>query len=957
MSNHAQWLIDLGGAAKGAAVDGLVLVRGYQRDGRPPEEIAMIEKAKTYGADAVFFEAERKGRPPVAQAFVFVSNGPEIDPAFGETHKRLWSWGGVPLIYRKTTGVVQLFRCAHKPDFVSATGNIICKPIKTLKLAATISSNDVWWNAEQLRNGTLWDDLDACKTLLSKRSAHKRLIDEVKNLYDELTAKGILPSHLRRKLLILSLLIAYLEEREVFKDGYLGLFLLGASKFFQVLADGEALVALLDALEKRFNGNIFSLDEADRELIRNSQELSLFAGFVEGREEKSGQLTFWQLYSFKDLPVELISHIYQLFVKDTDSSVYTPPFLVRLMLEESLSWERLDRLHQRGEVILDPSCGSGVFLVEAYKRLVLHWRSRNEWKRPSITVLKGLLKKVHGIDLEEGAVELAAFSLCLALCDALEPETLRDSIKLFPALAGKKGQGEGDNQKTLHHSCFFEAKEQNLVKKPIGVVTGNPPFKSSLNTPGAERSYEHYQANHGRLADKQLAYLFLHEAMEMVAKGGVLSMLQQYNFLYNQQSLSFRRNFIANWDVREILDFISVRGLFKDRADTKVIVVVAEAAKPPIDRKILHATFRRSGRAQAEQGFDIDYYDLHWLPRELALSNDGVWRTNLFGGGRVLAIVDRLKEFRTLEEYVKAQQWDYGEGVIEGGRGVSLPADHIVGKPLLRSEALTEDGVDASAITIAPDKPYERPRSKRRFSPPMLLIREQMDIPHDLWTKSYLTYTQRIVGFCAPKVDTDKLHKMSEWLSDSKNALRAYVALISPCLFTPKSTAIQADDIFSIPYPITETLDLSSNEQILVDDIVDYYRDLTRLGEDSAAMKESGDAVLPDFNDVFIRQINVIYKKNPLRPLEPQAFAGVICQPFVFGNGNVDWTGADELQGKLDSLLQEQKGETLRITRIARIYDGNFVFLLKPDRLRYWLRSVALRDADETLSDLRAQGF
>jgi hypothetical protein len=151
--------------------------------------------------------------------------------------------------------------------------------------------------------------------------------------------------------------------------------------------------------------------------------LARFARLVEGRQEKDGQLTLWQLYSFKDLPIELISHIYQLFVGDIDSSVYTPPFLVRLMLDEALSWQRLDRLQEKNEIILDPSCGSGVFLVEAYKRLVLHWRSRNEWKRPGISVLKGLLKKVHGIDLEAGAVELAAFSLCLALCDALEPET------------------------------------------------------------------------------------------------------------------------------------------------------------------------------------------------------------------------------------------------------------------------------------------------------------------------------------------------------------------------------------------------------------------------------------------------------------------------------------------------------------------------------------------------------
>jgi len=949
MSNHAQWLVDLGSSTKYSAVDGLVPVRGYQRDKLQPEEVAVMEKAEYYGADAVFFEAPRKGRPSVAQALVFVSNGPANDLAFAEIHKRLWSWGGVPLIYRKTPGLVQLFRCVHKPDFVSAAGEIICKPIKTLKLAAAISNNDAWWNAERLRNGTLWDDTKVCKELLSaKKSAHKGLIDAVKNLNDELNSEGILPKHLRRKLLILSLLIAYLEERKVFEDDYFAVFLPGASKFFHVLANGEALVALLDTLETRFNGNVFSLEDADRERLRSSQQLARFARLVEGHEEKGGQLTLWQLYSFEDLPVELISHIYQLFVTDTDSSVYTPPFLVRLMLEEALSWERLNRMHERDEIILDPACGSGVFLVEAYKRLVLHWRSRNQWKRPGVKVLKTLLKKVHGIDLEPGAVELAAFSLCLALCDALEPETIRASIRLFDPLIGE----------TLHQSCFFEAKEKNLVKERIGVVTGNPPFTSNLNTPGAERSYEHYQANHGLLPDKQLAYLFLHEAMGMVVEGGVLSMLQQYNFLYNQQSLGFRRCFIANWDVREILDFISVEGLFKKAGvSTKVVVIVAEATLPPADRKILHATFRKGGRTEAEQGFDIDYYDLHWLSRRLALSNDGIWRADHFGGGRVLGFVNRLKELRTLRQHAKEQEWDFGEGFIEGGKGISGAAAHIIGKPLLRSGALTADGINVTAITTAPNKSYERPRSEKRFSPPMLLIREQMDIHHDLWTKYYLTYTQRIVGFCGTKEDTDRLRNVSNWLSVSKKSIKAYLALISPSLFTQKTTAIQADDIFSIPYPESETLDLSPNEQILVDDVVDYYRDLIRFGNDSAAMKESGHAALTGFNEVFIRQINAIYKKNPLHALEFQEWPGVICQPFVFGRGKVDWSGAEELRGKLDNLLQEQRGETLRITRIARIYDGNFVFLLKPDRLRYWLRSVALRDADETLADLRAQGF
>lgn len=71
----------------------------------------------------------------------------------------------------------------------------------------------------------------------------------------------------------------------------------------------------------------------------------------------------------------------------------------------------------------------------------------------------------------------------------------------------------------------------------------------------------------------------------------------------------------------------------------------------------------------------------------------------------------------------------------------------------------------------------------------------------------------------------------------------------------------------------------------------------------------------------------------------------------------MEWQGADALKDRLASLLQERQGQSLQITRIARIYDGNFVFLLKPDRLRFWMRSVALRDADEMLADLRVQGF
>jgi hypothetical protein len=297
-----------------------------------------MEKADAYGAHAVFFEAAAEGQAGTAQAFVFMSDGPADDPEFAKLHQRLWSWGGVPLAYRRTPGLVQLFRCAHKADFVSPSGELICNPIRTLKLAVAIDAADAWWDAGRLRNGTLWDDPAACKLLLSaSKSAHRRLVDAVERLHDGLRRSELLNAGLRRRLLILSLLIAYLDERGALPDGFFGEFRDGATRFFHVLADGPALVRLLGALEERFNGNVFALDDIDLSALETSTELEGFSRMVEAREDVGGQLSLWTLYSFRDLPVEVISHIYQLFVSDTDSSVYTPPSLVRLMLDEALA--------------------------------------------------------------------------------------------------------------------------------------------------------------------------------------------------------------------------------------------------------------------------------------------------------------------------------------------------------------------------------------------------------------------------------------------------------------------------------------------------------------------------------------------------------------------------------------------------------------------------------------------
>lgn len=947
--SEADWLFAIGEGRGFPGVDGLLAVEGYDPSGRAPEEVAVMEKARDYGARAVFFEAARHGRAPVAQALVFDVSTAADDGEFAELHKRLWSWGGVPLVYRAAPGRIQLFRCAHKPDFVGPDSTPVCRPIRTLSVAADIAAEDVWWNAARIRNGTIWDDPDACDLMLSaQKSAHRTLVEAVRALAGQLADSRLLEPRLRRRLLILALLIAYLEERSVLLPDDFSRAREGATRFFEVLGDGPALVKLLETLEGRFNGHVFRVNDAERAALLESTELANYARLVEGREDAIGQMSLWALYSFRDLPVELISNIYQLFVKDAASSIYTPPALVRLMLEEALSWDRLDALMAGDGVILDPACGSGVFLVEAYKRLVLHWRMRHGWARPGIEELRPLLERVHGVDLEEGAIELAAFSLCLSLCDALQPEEIRASVKLFPPLANE----------TLHWSCFFEAKEKGLLKVPVAVVVGNPPFESSLTTDGARRSYAAYTKEYGLLADTQLAYLFLHEAMELLQSNGILALVQPAGFLYNQNASSFRHGIFTRWDVREILDFVSARGLFKKgKADPQIVVAVVQATEPTTDGRILHAVFRRNGRATAEQGFDIDYYDLHWVRSDDARESADVWRSNLLGGGRVRDFIERLRQYPTLRDIATRLEWDFGEGYIAGGRDVSRSAEHLIGQPLLPTEALSDNGIDATHLQIVPDQPIEGPRSVKRFTPPFLLVKENEDLHHGLWQGHYLTYKHRITGFAAKRRDLAHLQAIEAWLKKEQSVLRAYVAVISASLFVQRATAILGADILALPYPESGDLDLSDNERIIAQDIVDYQREFIRRGTGSVLMQMAPEDALSAFDETFVTQINAVYARNPLRALERYHWAGAICSAYVFGDGVVDWAGADELRNKLDALLQERRGSNLTITRITRLYDQGFLFLLKPDRHRFWTRSIALRDGDDVLADLRAQGF
>ena len=925
----------------------------------PSDERALLEKARNdYGASHVFFR-RRDGRARVAEALVFDDASPNCtrtDDEFAKLHRQLWSWGAVPLVYRRLPGRVDIFRCGHGPDFDAGREKPKYAVYNSLKTAGDITQQlevEPWWDLRRLANGTLWDDKSVAEQFLSDASAHKTLLRNVEALDKQLEKESRIAGSLRRRLLIISLLIAYLEDREVFKleANFFKKFKNGAEKFHDILGDAKSLIKLLAYLEtERFNGNVFTLQEDEKNQLLQTTHLHKFAELIQGNTEAGvGQQTLWRLYSFRDLPVELISHIYQLFVEDKTTCVYTPPFLARLMLEEALTLERMDRLEKRDEVVFDPSCGSGVFLVEAFKRLVLHWRKNNNWEKPPVDVLRTLMKRVRGTDIDGSAVELAAFSLCLAMCEELEPPIIWRTGKLFPVL----------KDKTLFEACFFEQAREQKLPRNIGVVVGNPPFVSASDKGTTTQAYQEYQDKFGKksLPDIQAAYLFLHHSMEALVPDGLLCLLQKDNFLYNRRSATFRHAIFERWDVREILDFTPIRNLFEK--DAKVVVVLAEAHQPKPERPILHAIFRRTTHTQAELSFELDYYDMQWVPRHVALTKDFVWRCNLFGGGRTVSLVERLRKLRKLKDYVKEMDWDYSIGFQVGTPKTPKTVKYLWKKRVLPAEAISLDGnIDERLITIQEEKYFESPRSESLYMSPLILFARTDELPFTYWHKKQgsITFGKRILGISGASGNTPAHEVLFQRLHAKKAFFRSWLSLTSSDAGIKQATAIEKAGIDNLPFPDNEAdLDLSSNDEIILNDAFDYYRNYQRLGDDADMMRPATPGDHQEFARIYMQQINTVHKK--LRPLPTKSWAGICCQPFVFGKAEPGWKDTDSLAEKLTALLRSKKSATLTTVRILRIFDGPFVFLIKPDRLRYWLRSIALRDADESLADLRRMGF
>ena len=178
----------------------------------------------------------------------------------------------------------------------------------------------------------------------------------------------------------------------------------------------------------------FVLERSKHAGLTESQ-LRKVAGTFRGDDPGTGQLVFdFGIYDFSLIPIETLSVIYEQFLHAPNAqgtsagkqsgAFYTPIPLVNFMLEE------LDSLHpfRKGMKVLDPSCGSGAFLVQCYRRIIEQDEEfvPGEPMRPAH--LRDLLEShIFGIDRDGDACRVAELSLSLSLLDYVHPPDLEST--------------------------------------------------------------------------------------------------------------------------------------------------------------------------------------------------------------------------------------------------------------------------------------------------------------------------------------------------------------------------------------------------------------------------------------------------------------------------------------------------------------------------------------------------
>ncbi len=945
-----------------------------------------LEKAGFYKADAVFFKRGISKDEFLPQIYIYDhTRFPLADKLdLTEIHKKVWTGGDTPIVcvFSKTeTIILDTTKPIQEKNGQFTPTYLVENLIQTASIHEEIYKN----LAQRLKSGTYWDNPEV-EVDFYKTSSYSQLTTLLRKVIDKFTAESGLNKHkgIVQQLIIQCILVKYLEERRdennntVFPPSFFESYG-GAQQFSDVLRNGQ-LFNFFDYLNKdHFNGGIFKWDDGDRLLLEDKQDaFNYLADVLRGYIDESDQHrfefpdNFSRLYSFNHIPVELISRLYEEFIikenkkrkrdadgvdsqkNKNDGVAYTPSHLVKLLVNEAMPLNEVpDNLEDFK--VLDPACGSAIFLVVAFKRLVQWWRLKNMYKTPTSKDLISLLNSIYGVDLDENAVQISVFSLSIALCDELSPKEIWEDLT-FEKLNGKQ----------IFYKDFFEWKKEIPKEVQFDVVIGNPPFvRGGLNK--SQRNWKIDKDISVEIPQNQIALKFLSESLSILKDDGLSCLIvKSLPLLYSSSKASqkYLETLALNFQINQFFDFtpLARNGVLWDGVDVDTVAVFVTKSKPDFNKNILHAIFRRTKANKERIYFEIDKYDLHFILRNEVYENPYNFKINLLGGGRLKSLYQKFANFTTIEEYLKENNCKANEGFMFGVDGQQSES-FMYKYQTLPTRAFKEDGINFEELElIDKNKKFISIKNRLTYEYPNILIKENIGkrrIPIHLNLNRNFTFKDKIVAIYSLNKEIKPIKDLYWSLETFQDLQRLFIFITSSQILVGKNTAILKEDIMRLPV-LDDTVELSHIEKSIINDVLEYTQYFIRRPETALALepltdveneirlygKEFSNAI----NELYADEINS-FKLTDIIYFNEEDLIGTLfsyddkqnCEPNIITESE-----ATQIEG----LVSFDINESLTATRIIQYYAPNKVLFVKPNQKRYWLASIAYRDADKVFADI-----
>ncbi|MFK7946770.1 MAG: N-6 DNA methylase [Saprospiraceae bacterium] len=581
--------------------------------------------------------------------------------------KEVWSWDVVPIIFILSSDGDKIFNAFNYQRNQSQLQEILLSENEKNELFS-------FWN---LQSGTTWKILEekfykkGKRNILNKQRVNHKLFANIKDAREKLEAFFPYPEFIN--ILILRLIfIRYLIDREVeIDDNYIK----GNDKetcrksFNKLIGSGKKLLSFFEYLEQRFNGNLF---ETKDDLTIPSKVFEMLQAFFSDEfTESKKSLFYFDVFDFGVIPVEVISGIYESVIDEKkrkeDSAVYTPLFLVDYILNRTVE-KHLDKKQSLCKV-LDPSCGSGIFLTQTYRRLVEHEKQKGI--ELTDDKLKSIAQKyIFGIDRDANALNVAAFSIYISILDHKQPKEI-NNFKL-PNLIGNnlfKNDffNDDDTIETIGEKIVHPFNSR-LKTENLDFIIGNPPWgrKNHKITDKFHLKYAEKMGN--RLSNFEISQSFLMRVEDFSNPNTQCSMIVSSRAFYNRTQ-EFKDYFFSNFLVESILDLSAARRMVFQGATSPCIVLIYQYAffQSTEQNLVEHIAIKPNRLLKNYKVITIGVDDKKSLLQKYFKEYNWFFKVALYGNFFDFKLLDRIIRVTTVGNLIeKTNTIKKGKGFLKG---------------------------------------------------------------------------------------------------------------------------------------------------------------------------------------------------------------------------------------------------------------------------------------------------